>query len=345
MNINLRDEEIKLIERWLNDPTFVNWAKRSNEQDTAKWEQYFNNHLQSWELGKVARSMATGIPFRDIPEDQVRREEALSQLIKRLEEKTEGKHSASKVRRLSRSRLLLAVASVALVLVASGFIYFQLFYNPQVILATDYGEQLEHVLPDGSKVTLNANSTIKYFSRTPRAVWLDGEAFFEVAKIPQTKEKFNVWTTDLAVTVLGTSFNVNTRNDQTQVFLEEGKVALELEEMKAEIIEMEPGDLVTYSRKEKKLGEKKKNASALENASWKEGSLIFKDTPLPEALSDIEDIYGIQLVVQTENLNSEVISGGVPIKNLEVTLVTLSEVYGIQIKEEGGRYFLSGQKD
>ena len=264
-------------------------------------------------------------------------------MTNRLDEPSKSDESVPTIRRLTGARLRLAVASIALIVVASGIFYYQFFYNPQVILATDYGEQLEHTLPDGSQVTLNANSSLKYYARTPRSVRLDGEAFFEIEKMVRTKEKFNVWTTDLAVTVLGTSFNVNTRDNRTQVYLEEGKVslALEQEEKASEIIEMEPGDLIAYSKKDKKLSEKKKNVSALENASWKEGSLIFKDTPLVKALSDIEDIYGIQFVYQQEDVEGEVISGGVPIKNLDVTLVTLSEVYGIQIVKKGNRYVLN----
>jgi len=340
--MDLKDEDIKIIGQWLEDETFINWAKRSNEQDVAKWEQYFNLHPDHWELGKAGRSLVVGIPFKKIPADEGQGEKALNELMKRLDTET---RPESKIRTLSRRRNWLAVASVALVLLASGFIYFQFFHNPQVIITTEYGEQLEHSLPDGSIVTLNANSSIKYFTRSPRSVWMEGEAFFEVKKMVETHEKFNVWTADLSVTVLGTSFNVNTRNDQTQVFLEEGKVRLELEEMQSEAIEMNPGDLIAYSKKQKKLKEKRKNASALENASWKEGSLIFKDTPLPEALFKIEDIYGIQFVVQSENLKDEIISGGVPIKNLEVTLVTLSEVYGIEIRKEGNRYFLNKREE
>jgi len=343
--MKLNDDEKGIISQWLEDPTFINWAKKGDEQDTAKWEQYFNLHPEYWELGKVGRELVIGIPFRKIPTNEHKRKEALMRLTNSLEKPAKSAQSVSMIRKRTGSSMRLAVASVAVLLVVSGIFYFQFFYNPQVLIATDYGEQLEHALPDGSQVTLNANSTLKYYTRTPRSVWLDGEAFFDIKKMDQTKEKFNVWTTDLAVTVLGTSFNVNTRNNKTQVYLEEGKVSLALEETASETIEMEPGDLIAYSKKDKKLSEKKKNASALENASWKEGSLIFKDTPLSKALSDIEDIYGIHFVFQQKDVKDEVISGGIPIRNLDVTLVTLSEVYGIQIKKEGNNYVLNPLAD
>lgn len=343
--MTLNDHEKDILSQWLEDPTFINWAKKMNTHDMAKWEQYFNLHPQDWELGKVGRELAIGIPFNEIPTNERKKEEALSQLTNRLAGSTKSKHSISTMRRITGFRIRLVAATITLALVASGILYFQFFYNPQVILATGFGEQLEHVLPDGSQVTLNANSTLKYYSRTPRSVRLDGEAFFEIKRMVETKEKFNVWTTDLAVTVLGTSFNVNTRNNKTQVYLEEGKVRLALEEKASEIIELEPGDVIAYSKKNKTLSEKKKNVSTLENASWKEGSLIFKDTPLSKALSDIEDIYGIQFVYQQKDVEGDVISGGVPIKNLEVTLVTLSEVYGIQIEKKGNRYELNAAEN
>ena len=158
--------------------------------------------------------------------------------------------------------------------------------------------------------------------------------------MPETNAKFQVLTEDLTVNVLGTSFNVNTRNDQTKVFLEEGKVRLKVDNPDTDFVEMDPGDLIAYSKKQNKLKENRKNASSLENASWKEGTLIFNDTSLPHALYEIEDIYGIHFVLQSEELKEESISGGVPIKDLNVTLRTLSEVYGIKIRSEGKRYFI-----
>jgi len=343
--MNLKDQETALIEKWLNDPSFVNWAKGLDAKDSAKWENYFNLYPEHWELGKTAKALVLGLPFHSIPTDPGKSKKALSVLLHKLELTQNSQRKSARIRHMMRAPLLQAVAAVALLVMACGFIYFQYLRNPQVVIATNYGQQLEHLLPDGSLVTLNANSTLKYHSRKPRTVWLEGEAFFEIVKKPDTREKFNVWTADLEVTVLGTSFNVNTRNEQTQVFLQEGKVKLELEAMTSQSIEMEPGDLIAYSKKHQQLSEKKKNASLLENASWKEGSLIFKDTPLPEALSAIEVIYGINFITAPGDLDQKLISGGVPIRNLEVTLVTLSEVYGIQIRKEGSYYYLQGDTE
>lgn len=341
--MNLNDEQKVLLEQWLEDQSFINWALQRDGKDASKWEHYFNDHPHHWELAKEGRSLVLGIPFKDIPVDPTAGQEALNRLMNRLEESPSVHIQASATKTVSFWRSWRLVASIAIFMLFSGIVYFQLFHHKEIMLATTYGQQLETHLPDGSKVTLNANSRLRYHTANPRKVWLEGEAFFEVKKIPETDARFQVLTQDLTVNVLGTSFNVNTRNDQTKVFLEEGKVRLNVENPATDFIEMDPGDLVAYSKKQNKLKENRKNASVLENAYWKEGTLIFNDTPLPHALYEIEDIYGIQFVLQSEELKKEIISGGVPIKDLNVTLQTLSEVYGIRIRGEGKRYFI-GEK-
>ncbi len=338
--MNLNDEQKEQVELWLEDQSFINWALQRDEKDASKWEYYFNNHPHHWDLAKEAKILLLGIPFKDIAVDPIDSQRSLDRLMNRLGENDLGKVQSLESPKVKFWRSWQFAASIAAFLLVSSFAYYQLFYHTEILLTTTYGQQLETYLPDGSKVSLNANSSLRYHSSDPRKVWLDGEAFFEVKKIPETKADFQVLTQDLTVNVLGTSFNVNTRNDQTKVFLENGKVRLKVDKPGREVIEMNPGDLISFSKKQNKLKEKRKNASALENASWKEGTLIFNDTPLPLALYEIEDIYGIHFVLQSEALKEESISGGVPIKDLEVMLQTLSEVYGIQIRAEGNRYFI-----
>lgn len=339
-NMNLNEEDKALLKKWLEDQSFINWALQKDEIDASKWEHYFNDHPYHWELAKEGKALLLGIPFKDIPLDPRSGQAALTRLMNQLEESSSDHTQSPKAKTIHLWKSWRLVASVAIFMMFSGFLYFQFFYHTEIILTTTYGQQLETHLPDGSEVTLNANSSLRYHTKNPRKVWLDGEAFFEVKKMPETHANFQVLTQDLTVNVLGTSFNVNTRNDQTKVFLEEGKVRLKVDSTATDFIEMDPGDLIAYSKKQNKLKKKQKNASALENASWKEGALIFNDTPLPHALYEIEDIYGIQFVLQSEKLKKEIISGGVPIKDLKVTIQTLSEVYEIRIRSEGKRYFI-----
>lgn len=342
--MNLDQEQLNLLEKWLDDPTFHHWAKQKNDQDVADWENFFNLNPQFKALGEVGRSLVIGVPFQKVPADAVKSQAALDKMLLRLE-RSEGadrtKHTA-RVRKLGAARLWWAAAGVLLLITLGWGIYSSNFTNAPVLISTDYGEQYQTQLPDGSLVHLNANSRLTYYPKDPRMVWLEGEAFFTVKKKEATGASFQVITEDLAVTVLGTSFNVNSRNDQTKVFLEEGKVSLQVADPDNTQIAMKPGDLVMYSRKRDHLLESQEEGSSLEPVSWKVGTLVFKDTPLSEALSEIEEIYGIEFMVQNQDLLNETIGGGVPIRDLQVTLQTLREVYGLHIEADGKRYLISG---
>jgi len=157
------------------------------------------------------------------------------------------------------------LAASVLLLIATSFGIWRVAENASFPTqhVANYGEWKTIELPDGSTVYLNANSTLQlsdnWESDNNRQVKLDGEAFFEVAKKPVTNAKFLVTTDDLTIEVLGTQFNVNTKYKNTEVFLEEGKIKLNLE--KANTI-MQPGDFIAYSKKTKKIIETKSKRKA-----------------------------------------------------------------------------------
>src|SRR5690606_8958967 len=110
------------------------------------------------------------------------------------------------------------VAAVFVGATLMGLLYYFFMTAPSTVYyATDFGEIQTITLPDGSKATLNGNSTLQISENweESREVWLDGEAFFEVKKIPEKSsqpgalrgKKFLVHTHHLAVEVLGTTFN------------------------------------------------------------------------------------------------------------------------------------------
>ncbi|MFT4566570.1 MAG: transmembrane sensor [Saprospiraceae bacterium] len=332
-------DDYNSIEQFVCDASFVSWVESRKIDDKDHWEGWLLAHPDKASLVLDAELSILGVQFRPGVLESNDLEAALAKLHASLDHKVI--NIAAPKKQITRRRIGVGIAAVLVVLMLST-IAIRAFNQPiEVVHKTAYGEQMNLQLPDGSVVVLNANSTIRYFSNNTRNVWLEGEAFFEIEKKPETGEYFIVMTPDLLVTVLGTSFNVNARNDQTKVFLEEGRVELHMDDILEDHIEMDPGDEVTYSKKKKKLTEKRKNVSVLENASWKDGSLMFKKTPLQDALYDIEDIYGIHFKLESDELKQEEITGGIPIKNLKITLETLNEVYGIKIREEGKRYFIS----
>ena len=180
----------------------------------------------------------------------------------------------------------------------AGWFLFQQFNPSEQIAQTGFDERKEIVLPDGSHVTLNGNSTLQYFSDwsagETRVVKLQGEAYFQVDKKKETNTKFQVLTEDLTVEVLGTFFNVNTRQEATKVFLEKGKVKVKLEDKKSTQLLLEPGQVVSYSAKRKSLLSPYKVANELQ-ISWKDGYLTFKDSSLKEILEQLAAISNLEL--------------------------------------------------
>ena len=168
------------------------------------------------------------------------------------------------------------------------------------------GIRSQVVLPDGSKVWLNAESTIQFpvpFHKKSRNINLVGEAFFDVIKNPN--QPFIVQSGKIKVTVLGTRFNFKAfaLDPTIEVVLEKGKIALNLPGNAGENETfMNPGDRLIY--------EKAGNVATLRNENinkyiaWHNGKLIFNNTPITEVAQMLSRWYGIEVIVKdTEIMN------------------------------------------
>jgi ferric-dicitrate binding protein FerR (iron transport regulator) len=211
------------------------------------------------------------------------------------------------------------------------------FYNRADSLqqhSTAFGEIRTFRLPDGSLVTLNANSTIRYATDWQesglREVWLEGEAFFSVVHTSK-HEKFQVRTgSPMAVEVLGTEFNVKSRTSGTQVVLNSGKVKLTIgEQATPQQVLMVPGESVELAASE--AGYVKKRVDPQQYSSWTKRKLIFKNTSVGYIKSLLEDNYGLTVVVPDSSLLGQQISGSVPSDNLDGLLFALQESFNYRI--------------
>ncbi|WP_439481376.1 FecR family protein [Cyclobacterium plantarum] len=194
--------------------------------------------------------------------------------------------------------------------------------------STGEGEKLRLNLPDDSKITLNANSTI-YFSSLygvkERIVRLSGEAFFEIAK--DSLRPFRVETDGIVTTALGTAFNVFARSGQVSVALTEGRVAVDGPQSK---MELEPGQLARMDKAKAISGLRVEKFDAEKITGWKEGRLGFDKKPLKLILEDLERWYGVEMNIDPRlNLNRRVI-GAFRNKNLTDVLTGLGFSMGFE---------------
>lgn len=177
------------------------------------------------------------------------------------------------------------------------------------------------VLPDSTVVHLNSKSSLRYparFSDGVRKVALNGEAYFEIAK--DGRKKFIVATPHHSqIEVLGTHFNVEAYEDDTDVSttLVEGKVCF-LYEASAGVtknIVMAPGQRLDYNAANNKV-QLYKTSCASETA-WKDGKIIFRDTPLDEALKMLEKRFNVMFIVKNKKLMDNSFTGAFAEQRLE----------------------------
>lgn len=141
-------------------------------------------------------------------------------------------------------------------------------------------------LSDGSKITLNANSQLRFPSQSQNGdmeVWLKGEAYFQVNRLEGDQERtFKVHLDNGEVSVLGTTFNVNAYSDKTEVYLEEGSVKVDLidQEQVLDTYLMKPGELSVWSPSSQKISTE--NANGEIYVSWTESKLVFDRSSLEE---------------------------------------------------------------
>jgi len=205
---------------------------------------------------------------------------------------------------------------------------------------TGFAKIKKITLPDGSRVTLNANSELKLsadWSETgDRQVWLEGEAYFEVEKKPATHQKFIVHTKDVDVEVLGTKFNVNTRHQKSLVSLEEGKIKLSVKgETKTvlqqqnhnDLIEMHPGELMVLDTAVAVT----EDAHINFHSGWVRNEFHFNNTSLKEIGTMISDIYGYTLVTEDESLMKRTISGDLRANNLNELIDVLRIAFKLKM--------------
>ncbi len=254
--------------------------------------------------------------------------------------------SIGDIKRKSNIRLLWLkrVALAASFLFISGLILWVWTSGPdEISIHAAYGERIDFELPDGSTVVLNSNSELTYFpdwdSDYTRRVVLEGEAFFRVKKIPESNVKFVVSTNDLELEVLGTIFNVHARGDRTQVYLEEGSIKLNLPEGKIKERYMEPGEIISYSVKEKKITSQEVADSSV--TSWKSGVLTLEEAPMKEVFEHLTDLYGVQF----EFIDSSILQGkaevNVPMGNIDLALSVLGQVMKFEFTKKEEKYLIS----
>lgn len=266
----------------------------------------------------------------DVEREKYKKE--AGQLLKRIEHR----------KRTLFRRIAVAVSSVAaiLCLVFGGISFFHYVDEQQVVYleaSTSYGERKQVQLPDGTWVTLNSCSRLRYpdnFKGDERRIELEGEGYFRVQR--NEKQPFIVTTRRFDVRVLGTSFDVKSysSDEVVSVDVESGKVQVDLPEAMMRLQAEEQILINTLS------GEYSKKRDERSVAIWRKGGLRFSSTPIRDVAKELERMYNCQITFADGEEFNNLISGEHDNKSLEAVLQSIEYTSGIKYQKEGNRILL-----
>jgi len=205
----------------------------------------------------------------------------------------------------------------------------ELIYNT---LTVPYGKRFDLLLSDGTQVTLNSGTSLKYpvqfLKRKNRQVFLDGEAFFSVAK--DSVNPFIVNTNQLNVRVLGTKFNLSSYPEDQVVntTLLEGSVSIYNEQDTYDSSNaslLEPGFKAEWNKYNRQI--LVEEADIAMHTDWLNGKIILRHVPFKNIVKKLERHYNVKIVNNNPKLDEELFTASFDIETIDQVFKTFNHTY------------------
>ncbi|MGQ8337459.1 FecR family protein [Sunxiuqinia sp. A32] len=250
-----------------------------------------------------------------------------------------------KLRKYQQKVILLKIQKIAAIIVlplllASAWFYFQNSKLKNEIASTAIIQEIRtqpglrsHLyLSDGTEVWLNTGSTINFpviFKGGTRTVELEGEAYFRVFK--NKKKPFIVKSGTIAVTALGTEFNVSAYKEDHSIntSLVEGSVLVQNILNKKQKTILSPNEQLIYEKQNHEFKKYSVNAEVV--SAWKDGKLIFIDTPLQEVAIKLNRWFNADISIDDSSIGKYEYTATFTDENLSqvMELISLSAPFKI----------------
>ncbi len=328
------------LEDFLADELFIKWIRDKDPHISDFWQKWLAANPEKAEIMEEAARIIRSVEYRDHYELTEREYVSLYEDIMKRTEVGAGRLK----KRMSTGRIA-AIITLTIVGVLGLLLGLEDQEPPSEVISevrmikktTLPGQKLTFKLPDGTRVKLNASSSVEFpdrFTSHSRGVMLIGEAFFQVVEDPA--RPFTVESRDFSTTALGTSFNVFAYSDENRhrVSLVSGKVKVESIHSPDGARILQPGEQVTYNKQEDIFSVQL--FDAFHTTGWVDGILTFKDSKFSDVISALERWYGVQIDVLNENKKrTDEFSGTFSNENLEKVLEVLSFSGGFAFRIEG----------
>jgi len=264
--------------------------------------------------------------------------EKLSQLKKVIDQKNRKEEWNN---RYTFRRIMKVAAVIALpVMLISGYYFIKgMSEKPagDMIVSVGKGEKVNIVLPDGTKVNMNAETNLSYgsndFNQKHRSISMSGEAYFEVVK--NEKIPFIIRTSDAEIEVLGTTFNLLTREDESSVEVDliSGSVSLKPNNSKEEVI-LHPDQRAVLNKRDGKISVFTSDHS--ESSAWRRGELVFNGASMKQVFKEIERSYDVIINENfSDTIMNDLFTGTFSTHNIDETMTILRMHYHFDYSVDG----------
>ena len=277
-----KEIHINLIFKYLGRETdkeeekiLFDWLEESNENKTI-----FDEYQKAWNLSSENY-------LSEINAINVEKEWTLFKNESGFDDKTIKLGSASK-KQFSVGRIAAVISAILLLGISALF-----FLRPtQEVIYAD-AKIIESTLPDGTEVTINKKSTIKYskkFNKKNREIELKGDAFFKVEKSDSLP--FIIDAQSFFVEVVGTEFYVNSDYKERKVIVKEGIVAVYQYQDKRDKVILHAGEEIIFDKKNNEI--RKTENTDVNYLSWKTKIFDFNNKKLEVIFKDLEKAYNVE---------------------------------------------------
>lgn len=306
------------VERYFNDESLSDALR---EAVKAEWEQTDSICTNRERLSAILKKLHSEIDRATLPHD--------------------GQHPNGEEESTVIHRLYSIFAKIAAVLIIPALITIAVLLRISSLerqeavswmeIKSPKGSRTEFMLPDSTKGWLNEQSSIRYCSNymNRRIVEVKGEAWFDVRKVDG--RDFTASTQWFDINVLGTKFNVRAydNDDNAEIILEEGKVSVN--DKDGQLIDlMNVDERISYNKKTAVV--QKSTVDSKIYTRWKEGILIFRNTPMQEIAERLEHQYGVKFEIHGEKLKTSVFRATFEDESIETIMNMLASVAPIRYR-------------
>lgn len=349
---------IRHIEQLLANPDFRAWCVGDGTPENDRyWDQWVAQNEYRRRVGRIAKRIVLDLEQSRIsisPDKKHRQWQKIARRINRESSSPSGQTSKPPRRKAYHGWVYTAAAVIVLLLISfitiratdflsSGATSDQVALKPSFkTISTDYGESKVIQLDSGTKITLNANSSIRYLDgwvyRDEVNVQLMGEAYFDVVKRnSESAPVFRVETSDGSISVLGTRFVVSTREQKTKVVLEEGRVSISQKAM-AENVILHPSHLAEFSSHSTDVSISQVNTELY--TSWVKGFFVFDHESVLAVAHRIEQTFGIEVQLANPSLFFKQVSGSIEAQDVDMVVSALAKTLQVQVSRDGSTVLL-----